>query len=125
MTLSSVSLMTIRGYPATGLPMVDSAAILARHPYSRRNHSGVEEPDRAEIAARDASPRQTRPPVPPSLRVRPGQRNPDAAADRPGHRARAAGLLPQPRLEGSGLPVQPRGGGRLLGARLSDRPGGE
>src|ERR1700755_488864 len=125
MTLSSVSLMTIRGYPATGLPMADSAAILARHPYSRRNHSGVEEPDRAEIAARDASPRQTRPPVPPSLRVRPGQRHADAVADRPGHRARPAGLLPQPGFQGPRLPVPACRRGRLFGPGLPDRHGGE
>src|SRR5689334_24353284 len=112
MTLSSVSLI-IRGYPGGG--------ILPGNRLSRRESRGVEESDRAEIAAGGPAAGQTRPPAPPSVRVRPGQRDPDAAADRPGDRARPARLLPQPRLQGPRLPVPARHRGRLLGPRLPDR----
>ena len=84
---------------------------------------GSEEPDRAEVAARDPAAGQARPPAQAAVRVRPRQGDADAAADRPGHRARPARLLPQPRLQGPRVPVPARGRGRLLGDRLPDRPG--
>src|SRR3954449_8682337 len=104
MTLSSVSLMQSRIPPAQRrdsgscgpLPMAYSPDTHLRGGNSR----GVEESDRAEIAAGGAAAGQTGPPAPPSVRVRPGQRDPDAAADRPGDRARPARLLPQPGLQG-------------------------
>ena len=87
--------------------------------------SGGQEHHRAEVAPRDAGAGQARPPAPPAVRVRPRQRDADAAADRPGHRARPARLLPEPRLQGPRLPVPARGRGRLLGDRLPDRHGDE
>ena len=66
MTLSSVSLMGSfeDTRPAAGSPWSIPMPYWPKHPYSRRKHSGVEEPDRAEIAARDASARKTHPPLP-------------------------------------------------------------
>src|SRR5260221_14622938 len=104
-------------------PAALPGGILPGHPSSRRNLRGAEESDRAEIAACDPAARQTCPTAPAAVRVRSRQRDADAAADRPGDRARPARLLPQPRLEGPGLPVPARRRGRVPGARLPDRPG--
>ena len=86
---------------------------------SREDGSQVDH--RAEVAAGNALARQARAAAPAALRLRPRQRDPDAAADRPGDRARPPRLLPEPRLEGPRVPVQPGRRGRLLGDRLPDR----
>ncbi len=70
----------------------------------------------------DARAWQAHPAAAPSVRVRAGPRHAPVPAHRPGDRARPARLLPQPGLEGSRVPVPPRGRGGLLGDRLRDRP---
>ena len=134
MTLSSVSLIcrlarsppNEDNRPPLPCPRHGAGGILPGHT-SSENRGGIsvelkslteQKSLLAELAAR-----QTDPAAPAAVRVRPRQRHPDAAADRPGHRARPARLLPQPGLEGPRLPVPARGRGRLLGPRLPDRDG--
>ena len=127
MTLSSVSLMVIEDNPpAPEPPAAIADGILPSTPVFEEEIT-VELKSLTEQKSLLATlaARQTGPPAPAAVRVRSRQRNADAAADRPGHRARPARLLPQPGLEGPRLPVPARRRGRLLGPRLPDRHGRE
>ena len=76
-----------------------------------------------QLPAGDPLAGQAHPPAPTAVRLRPRRGDAAAPADRPGHRARPARLLPEPGLEGPRVPVPPRRRGRLLRDRLRLRHG--